>query len=133
MVMSFGLSNAPNIFMHLMNHVFKPFISHFVVVYFDDILVYKSHQEHMEHLHEVFWTLREKKLYVNLKKCHFLTNILVFLGYVILGDGIKMDLRKIEIILSWPVPKSLHDVRSLIDLLPFIGVLSKTSAALLPM
>ena len=70
---------------------------------------------------------------MNLKKCHFLTNILVFLGYVILGDGIKMDLRKIEVILSWPVPKSLHEVRSLIDLLPFIGVLSKTSAALLPM
>ena len=70
---------------------------------------------------------------MNLKKCHFLNNILVFLGYVILGDGIKMDLRKIEVILSWPVPKSLHDVRSLIDLLPFIGVLSKTSAALLPM
>ena len=88
----------------------------------------------MEHLHEVFQTLREQKLYANLKKCHFLIDILVFLGYVVLGDGIKMDLSKIEAILSWPVPKSLHDVRSFHGLaFFFIGILSKTLAALLPL
>ena len=60
MVMPFKLSNAPSNFMHLMNHVFKPFTGHFVVVYFNDILVYnKSQQEYMGHLHEVFSTLLE--------------------------------------------------------------------------
>jgi hypothetical protein len=49
---------------------------------------------------------------VNLKKCHFLTNSLVFLGYVVSAEGIKMDPSKIEVIISWPVPKSLHDIRS---------------------
>jgi hypothetical protein len=120
MVMPFGLFNALSTFMRLMNHVFKPFIGLFVVVYFNDILVYnKSQQDHMEHLYQVFQTLRRQKLYVNLKKCHFLTESLVFLGYVVSTEGIKMDPSKIEVIISWPVPKSLHDIRSFHGLASF--------------
>ena len=71
----------------------------------------KFQQEHMEHLHEVFRTLQEQKLYANIKKCHFLIDSLVFLGYAVSSDGIKMDPSKIEAILNWLMPKSHHDVR----------------------
>ena len=73
-VMSFGLTNAPAIFMDYMNRIFRPYLDQFVVVFIDDILIYsKTEREHEEHLRTVLQTLRTQKLYDKLSKCKFWT------------------------------------------------------------
>jgi hypothetical protein len=84
LVMRFGLTNPPSTFMKLMNEALRPFIGKFVVVYFNDILIYsKSLDEHIEYLHDVLCALREAHLFANLERYTFCTDRVAFLGYVI--------------------------------------------------
>ena len=97
--MPFGLTNALRTFMRLMNEVLKEFLGRFVIVYLDDIFIFiKTLEDHIMHIHKVFEKLREERLLINLKKCSFVKKELVYLGFVILEEGLKMDPKKVKAI-----------------------------------
>jgi hypothetical protein len=119
LVMSFELTNAPSIFMRLMNEVLRAFIGKFVVVYFDDILIYMSIDEHIDHLRAIFNALRDAHLFGNLEKCTFCMDRVSFLGYVVTPQGIEVDHAKVEAIHGRPIQKNLSQVQSFLGFVGF--------------
>ena len=117
LVMPFGLCNAPATFQALMNDVLRPFLRQFVLVFFDDILIYsKSWADHLRHLRAVLSTLRQHVLFVKRSKCAFGVSSVAYLGHTISVEGVAMDTAKVQAIQDWPVPRSARAVRGFLGL-----------------
>ncbi|KAI3712629.1 hypothetical protein L1987_71189 [Smallanthus sonchifolius] len=117
MVMPFGLTKAPAVFMDLMNHVCKPYLDQFVIVFIDDILIYsKNKEEHEEHLRLILELLKREQLYAKFSKCEFWIREVQFLGHVVNEKGIHVDPSKIEAIKNWAAPTTPTEVRQFLGL-----------------
>ena len=103
-VMSFGLTNAPATFNQLMQEIFHPYLDEFVLIFFDDILVYsKSEEEHEGHVRKTLELLRQHKLYAKKSKCKFFSTQVKYLGFIVSEKGISIDPTKVKDILEWPI------------------------------
>ena len=100
-----------------MNRVFQSYVDQFVVVFINDIIVYsKDREDHDTHLRVVLETLRKKQLYTKLSKCEFWLRKVSFLRHIILEEGIRVDPKKIEVIIEWKPPRNVTEVLSFLGL-----------------
>jgi hypothetical protein len=117
LVMAFGLCNAPATSQALMNDVLRPFLRRFILVFFDDILIYsKTLADHLCHLRAVFSELWHHQLFVKRTKCAFGATSVAYLGHVISKPGVAMDPAKVQAIHEWPVPRLARAVRGFLGL-----------------
>ena len=117
LVMPFGLTNAPATFQNLMNETFQGLLRKFVLVFFDDILIYSSSwKEHLQHVEIVLKLLQQEKLYAKLSKCSFGATEVDYLGHTITGAWVAMENSKIEAVKKWPTPTNLKQVRGFLGL-----------------
>jgi hypothetical protein len=94
-----------------------PELDKFVVVFIDDILIYsKNLEDHARHLHIVLQRLRDHHLYAKFSKCEFWLNTVKFLGHTISSNGISVNPSKVQEVLDWKSPTSVHQIRSFLGL-----------------
>lgn len=107
-VMPFGLTNAPATFQAIMNQVFNAHLRDFILVFFDDILIYSQNmEEHKEHLQKTLQLLRENQLLAKASKCSFGQTQIKYLGHIISDKGVQADPAKIQVMKDWHVPTSV--------------------------
>ncbi|XP_075478825.1 uncharacterized protein LOC142519678 [Primulina tabacum] len=119
-VMPFGLTNAPATFQASMNSLFQPFLRKFVIVSFDDILVFCTNiTDHLNHLHLVLDCLRQHSFFAKRSKCSFAQSSIDYLGHIVSVKGVEPDPSKILAIHHWPTPSTVKALRGFLGLTGF--------------
>ena len=119
-VMPFGLFNAPSSFQATMNMIFRPYLRDFIIVFFDDILIYSATMDdHLKHLKLTFKVLFENQFVLKLSKCFFAQSQVEYLGHLVSHKGVEPLESKVLAIQQWPVPRTTKVVRSFLGLAGF--------------
>jgi len=114
--MPFGLCNAPATFQRCMLSIFSDMVECFLEIFMDDFSVFGDlFDDCLTNLEKVLNRCEEKNLVLNWKKCHFMVTNDIVLGHIGSSKGIEVDKSKIELIANLPIPKSIKDVRSVLE------------------
>ncbi|GLJ17263.1 hypothetical protein SUGI_0299530 [Cryptomeria japonica] len=104
-----------------MDMAFKGILEKFVLIYLDDITVYSKHAaDHLDHLEQVFMKCEEYGVSLNPSKCVFATDQGRLLGHIVPKDGLTIDPKRVEVILSLPLPSHKKGLQSFLSRINFV-------------
>lgn len=113
----FSLTNAPASFQGLMNDFFKAFLRKIILVFFDNILIYSQDMgQHICHLQSMLAVLQHHSLFSKKSKYMFPVLEINYLGYIISGNGVKVDPSKLQSKIDWPIPKTVKSLSGFLGL-----------------
>jgi hypothetical protein len=119
-VLSFELCNESVTYQHYMNDVFFDYLDEFVSVYIDNILIYSNSKvEHTEHVKKILQRLRDAELQTDIDKCEFFVHEIKYLRLIMRRDEIRMNSKKIEIILQWSTFENLKQIQEFLKFCNF--------------
>ena len=119
-VLLFGLYNGLATYQRLINDSFLEYLDDFVYIYVDDIIVYSNTlEEYIEYNKKVFKRLQEIGIYINIEKSLFYKQEVLYLGYIVSINGIRIDLKKIKAITDQTLPKTLKGLQSFVGFYNF--------------
>jgi len=117
--MPFGLTNSLATFQSCMNHVFNKQLRKYLLVFFDDLLIYsKTWEDHLRHVDEILGIMEEQSLYDKEYECEIGMTEVLYLGNIIGEKGVQVHQEKIEAIINWPTPRTLTKLKG------FLGICS---------
>jgi len=119
-MLSFELTNESTFFQQYMNDVLWDFLNDFCQVYLDDILIYsKTRKKHRDHVKLVLSRLREAELQIDIRKCEFDVEETVFLEVIVSELGLRMNLSKVTVIVSWITSINLKEIQNFVRFVNF--------------
>jgi hypothetical protein len=128
LVMPFGLCNSPSTFQRIMNHVFRHFIHHFFLFFFNDILIHrKNWTDHLAHVDRVLHLLSQQQIFLKQSKCAFDTLEVEYFSHLVGKDDVRVDSKKIEAMQDWPCPKTLKSLHGFMGLIGYYHKFVKNS------
>jgi hypothetical protein len=110
--MPFGITNAPTTFQSCMNHIFNKLLRKYILVFFDDLLIYiKTWEDHLKHLDQILNIMEDQSLYAKESKCEFGMIEILYLGHIIEAKAVRVHQENIQTILDWMTPRNIIKLR----------------------
>ena len=119
-VLSFELTNDLTNWQHYMNDLLFNYLNDFCQVYLNDIFIYsKFKKKHIDHVRAILEKLKKASLQIDIDKCEFFKKKVIFLDVLLSIDNLRINSKKIEIIINWERSTNLKKIQVFVDFVNF--------------